>query len=174
MALESAAFCRLGAVVISCGCLILASSAHAADPPALAVSEFDYADTSGEATDQSEAHAARLQNFARLVRDELSASGKYRIVPIACPNPRCSAGAMDPQSLTDAARQSGARLLLYGGVHKMSTLIQFGKAQIVDLKTDKVVFDRMISFRGDNDEAWQRAGEFLAEDLLSKGPSVEP
>jgi hypothetical protein len=81
---------------------------------------------------------------------------------------------MDPQSLTDAARQSGARLLLYGGVHKMSTLIQFGKAQIVDLKTDKVVFDRMISFRGDNDEAWQRAGEFLAEDLLSKGPSVEP
>ena len=50
----------------------------------------------------------------------------------------------------------------------MSTLIQFGKAQIADLETDQVVYDRTITFRGDDDNAWKRASEFLAEDLVSK------
>jgi len=72
---------------------------------------------------------------------------------------------MDAQSLTDAARQSGARLLLYGGIHKMSTLVQFGKAQVADLETDQLVYDRTISFRGDDDNAWKRAAEFVADDL---------
>jgi hypothetical protein len=49
----------------------------------------------------------------------------------------------------------------------MSTLIQFGKAQMVDLRTGRVVFDRMISFRGDNEEAWTRAAEFLANELAA-------
>lgn len=168
------AFRRVGALAASCGCLALGASAHAADPVALAVAEFDYADSSGEIQDQAKAHQERLQDFASLIRDELSASGKYQVVALACPQPHCSAGAMDPASLTDAARQSGARLLLYGGIHKMSTLVQFGKAQIVDLETDKVVFDRTITFRGDNEEAWKRAGEFLAEDLISKGLAPAP
>ncbi len=99
---------------------------------------------------------------------KLSATGKYQVVALACPKPPCSAGAMDAQSLTDAARQSGARLLLYGGIHKMSTLVQFGKAQVADLETDQVVYDRTITFRGDDDNAWKRAGEFLAEDLAAK------
>ena len=146
----------------------VASSVEGADPITLAVADFDYEDSSGEIQDQVAAHAARLDDFGHLIRNQLSTSGKYQIVALACAQPRCSAGAMDPASLTAAARQSGARLLLYGGIHKMSTLVQFGKAQIVDLETDKVVFDRTITFRGDNDEAWKRAGEFLAEELVSK------
>jgi hypothetical protein len=146
----------------------LASSARAADPIKLAVADFDYLDTSGETQDQAAAHAERLRNFTQLIDDELSASGKYQVVAITCPKRPCSAGAMDAQSLTDAARQSGARLLLFGGIHKMSTLVQFGKAQVADLETDQVVYDRTITFRGDDDNAWRRAGEFLAEDLVSK------
>jgi hypothetical protein len=146
----------------------LVSSGHAAEPVTLAIADFDYLDTSGETTDQATAHAERLKNFTRLLSDELSATGKYQVVAIACPKPPCSAGAMDAQSLTDAARQSGARLLLYGGIHKMSTLVQFGKAQVADLESDQVVYDRTISFRGDDDNAWKRAGEFLAEDLAAK------
>ena len=134
----------------------------------LCPADFDYLDTSGETTDQAAAHAERLKNFTQLIDDELSASGKYQVVALACPKPPCSAGAMDAQSLTAAARQSGARLLLYGGIHKMSTLVQFGKAQIADLETDQVVYDRTITFRGDDDNAWKRAGAFLAEDLVSK------
>jgi hypothetical protein len=155
----------LGAFALSC---VLAWPAYAADPVKLAIADFDYKDTSGEAQDQTAAHAERLRNFTQLIDDELSASGKYQVVALTCPKRPCSAGAMDAQSLTDAARQSGARLLLYGGIHKMSTLVQFGKAQIADLETDRVVYDRTISFRGDDDNAWKRASEFLAEDLVSK------
>ncbi|MEZ5833435.1 MAG: DUF2380 domain-containing protein [Dongiaceae bacterium] len=142
-------------------------ASRAAEPIPLAIADFDYTDTSGEAADQTEAHATRLEGFVSLIRDELSASGKYAVVRLTCPKPRCSAGALDAQSLTDAARQSGARLLLYGGIHKMSTLIQFGKAQILDLETDQLVYDRTITFRGDNDEAWKRAAEFVADELAS-------
>ena len=158
--------------VVACACLVFSSSIAAADPVMLAIANFDYADTSGEARDQSAEHAARLADFARLIGDQLSASGKYQVVTLNCPKARCSAATMDAGSLTEAARQSGARLLLYGGIHKMSTLIQFGKAQVVDLETDKLVFDRMISFRGDNDAAWQHAGAFLAKDLLASDLSA--
>jgi Protein of unknown function (DUF2380) len=156
----------LGALALSC---VLASSVEGADPVKLAIADFDYKDTSGETQDQAVAHAERLKNFTQLVDDELSASGKYQVVALTCPKRPCSAGAMDAESLSDAARQSGARLLLYGGIHKMSTLVQFGKAQIADLETDQVVYDRTITFRGDDANAWKRAGEFLAEDLVSKG-----
>jgi uncharacterized protein YciI len=155
----------LGVLALSCA---LSSSVKGADPIKLAIADFDYQDTSGETQDQTAAHAERLKNFTRLIDDQLSASGKYQIVALTCPKRPCSAGAMDAQSLTDAARQAGARLLLYGGIHKMSTLVQFGKAQIADLETDQVVYDRTISFRGDDDNAWKRASEFLAEDLASK------
>src|SRR5688500_5055242 len=155
----------LGALALSCA---LASSVEGADPIKLAIADFDYKDTSGETQDQAAAHAERLKNFTQLIDDGLSASGKYQVVTITCPKRPCSAGAMDAESLTDAARQSGALLLLYGGIHKMSTLVQFGKAQVADLESDRVVYDRTISFRGDDDNAWKRASEFLAEDLAAK------
>lgn len=134
----------------------------------LAIADFDYTDTSGEAADQREAHAARLAEFTALLREELAASGKYRIVTLACAKPPCSAARSDPAELIEAARAAGAQVLLYGGIHKMSTLVQFGKAQAIDLEADKLVFDQAISFRGDNAEAWRRAGMFLAEQLLAR------
>ena len=157
--------CWLGAAAMSCGYAI--SPAAAADRVALAVADFDYVDTSGEIKDQSAEHAARLQRFAGAVRDELSRSGTFRVVRLACPEPPCSATTMEPEALIAAARDAGARLLLFGGIHKMSTLIQQGKAQVVDLEQDKVVFDRMLSFRGDTDQAWQQASEFLVEQLMA-------
>ena len=36
---------------------------------------------------------------------------------------------------------------------------------MVDLETDRLVFDRNISFRGDDDAAWDHAAEFLAREL---------
>jgi Protein of unknown function (DUF2380) len=156
----------LGALAIVC--TLTSSSVLAVEPVTLAIADFDYLDTSGETQDQAVAHAERLKNFTRLLGDELSATGKYQIVTLTCPKPRCSASALDAQSLTDAARQSGARLLLYGGIHKMSTLVQFGKAQVADIESDQVVYDRTISFRGDDDNAWTRAAQFVAEDLENR------
>jgi hypothetical protein len=51
----------------------------------------------------------------------------------------------------------------------MSTLIQQAKFDVIDVKARKVVFDRYISFRGDNDTAWRRAESFLARQILDHG-----
>jgi Protein of unknown function (DUF2380) len=132
------------------------------------VADFDYIDTSGEVLDQERVHAQRLRALAQQVREGLDHSGRYRVVPLACDPAPCSVGRTDPAELLAKARAVGARLLLYGGIQKMSTLIQYGNAQVVDLDADRLVFNRSISFRGDNDEAWRRAAQFLVADLVKE------
>jgi hypothetical protein len=139
-------------------------------PIPIAVADFDYADTSGETRDQKAEHAARLQVFIRTIRDDLARSGKYKIVDLSCQPGPCSAAQMQPAELIEDARRAGAQLLLYGGVHKMSTLIQYAKVQMVDVKADKLVFDRLVTFRGDTDDAWVRAEQFLARELAENSP----
>ena len=139
----------------------------ASAPIAIAVADFDYTDTSGEPTDQQAAHQARLQAFTGAIRADLARDGRYRIVDVTCPQPPCSAGQMRPEELIDSARAAGATRLLYGGIQKMSSLISNAKIQVVDIADNKLTFDRLITFRGDSDESWQRAERFLARDLVA-------
>jgi hypothetical protein len=134
----------------------------------IAVAEFDYSDTSGEQRDQAADHSRRLKAFAEMIRNELANSGKYEVVVIDCAGKLCSAGTIAPADLFAAARQAGARLLLYGGIQKLSTLIQYAKAEAVDVKASRLVFDRLMTFRGDTDEAWAHAEHFLAREFLSQ------
>ncbi len=133
----------------------------------IAVVDLDYADTSGEVRNQQAERDARLRTFVDMLRADLEQDGHYRIVTLECRQSPCTAGQSDAASLVESARAAGARLLLYGGIQKMSTLIQHVKVQVVDLQTNKLVFDRLISFRGDTDESWQRAERFLVRDLRS-------
>lgn len=126
------------------------------------IAEFDNHDTSGEVADRGEEHAARVRGFADLVRGTLAADEKYEALRLECPESPCSAGSMDPEALIDAARTSGARLLVYGGIHKVSTLIQWGQVQVVDLEENRLLLDRSFSFRGDTDDAFRRAARFIA------------
>ncbi len=131
----------------------------------IAVVDFDYRDTSGEPIDQAAEHRTRMAAFMSKLRADLAASGKYAPVVIDCANPPCTAGNMAPAALIAAAKKAGARLLLYGKVQKMSTLIQWGKMEVVDLTDDRLVGDKMLTFRGDTDEAWRRAEAFLVQEL---------
>jgi hypothetical protein len=130
--------------------------------------DFDYTDTSGELQNQTTKHQALLQAFVASVRQDLAKSEKYRVVSLACEPEPCSIARSDPSKLLSEARSAGATLLLYGGIHKESTLVQWAKVQVVDVQTDKLVFDRLLSFRGDDDTAWQRAEAFLVEDLKAR------
>src|SRR4051812_2489796 len=146
------------------------SDQPAAVPIAIAVADFDYTDTSGEPIDQQAEHQARLKAFAGAIRADLARDGRYRIVTLACPQPPCSAGQLAPEVLLDSARAAGARRLVYGGIQKMSSLISNAKVQAIDIADNRLIFDRLITFRGDNDESWQRAERFLARDLISAAP----
>ena len=141
-----------------------------AEPVALAVLNLDYVDTSGEPTDQTSAHQRRAADFVSALQRDLAANGQYRVVPMSCGSEPCEP-AMNPAELQKAARAAGARFVLLGGVHKMSTLVQGAKIQIADEEQGRIVFDRLLTFRGDTDEAWQKAESFVARDVLNSAPT---
>lgn len=158
----------LTAAAVVCGCSVRESRAQA---PTLvfAVAEIYYVDTSGEVVDQGAEHRRRLREFEAALRGELAASGKIANAALECPPNACSVGDLNDSQLLAKAKEAGATHLLIGRFHKMSTLIQQAKFDVIDVKARKVVFDRYISFRGDNDAAWSRAESFLARQILDHG-----
>jgi hypothetical protein len=134
-------------------------------PPTIAVADFDYIDTSGEVKDQRAAHQARMAQFANLLRENLGAQGAFHVTSLECKEPPCTPINMQPQKFIDASRRSGARYVVYGGIHKISTLVQWGDVQLLDLESDKVLFRQNVTFRGDNDEAFRRAAAFVGESV---------
>lgn len=134
-----------------------------AAPLTIAVADFDYIDTSGEMKNQKAEHEARVAKFAELLRAKLSADGQFQVIPIECADPPCTPINMQPQKFIDASHRSGARFVVYGGIHKMSTLIQNGDVELLDLETDKLLFKRTVTFRGDTDEAFRRAAVFVSD-----------
>jgi len=50
----------------------------------------------------------------------------------------------------------------------MNAVIQYGNAEVVDLEADRLVFDRNIAFRNDNDEAWRQAAKYLVAELMKE------
>ncbi len=150
--------------------LLLATGPTSAESPPrqpipIAIADLDYSDSSGEVQDQSTKHDALLQAFVESLRRDLATTEKFHVVTLACSPDPCSVGRSTSARLLGRARDAGAELLLYGGIHKMSTLVQWAKVQIVDVRTDTIVLDRFLTFRGDDERAWQRAEAFLAADL---------
>jgi Protein of unknown function (DUF2380) len=147
-------------------------SARSEEPKGIpiAIADFDYTDTSGEPIDQQAEHQARLQAFVGAIRAALEQDGRYRVVTLACRQPPCTAANLPPAELLASASAAGAKRLLYGGIHKMSTLVQNAKVQMVDIEDKKLTFDRLITFRGDTDESWQRAARFITRDLTADAP----
>ena len=142
-----------------------------AAPLTVAVADFDYIDTSGEVRDQRKEHEARMQRFTELLRESIGAQGDFHVQPLECTDPPCTPINMQPAKFIDASRRSGARFVLYGGIHKISTLVQWGDIQLLDLEADKVLFRQNVTFRGDNDEAYRRAAAFVSgsvRDALEK------
>ncbi len=137
-------------------------------PPGLAVAEMDYVDTSGEVIDQTADHRRRLRAFEASLRSDLTASGKLQSVVLDCPPDACSIGDITANELIGKAQAAGADFLLISAFHKVSTLIQWAKFDMIDVKAQKLSFERLVSFRGDNDEAWRRAEAFMVRDILDR------
>ena len=163
------------AASLLCGAaLAVASPAVAADsappPVPLAVLDLVYVDTSGEPRDQTQEHAARIRRFSEALRSDLEHSGKFRIVTPTCGAAPCSASG-ELAELIARSREAGAKLVLIGGVHKQSTLIQWAKVQAVDVDAGRPVLDKLFTFRGDTDEAWERAEAFVAREVAALAPA---
>jgi hypothetical protein len=158
----------LGGVVLACMAVLNPGAAVAVEPVAVAVADFDYIDPTGGVMEQERVAAERLRTLAQQVREGLDQSDRYRVVLLECAPGPCSAGRTDPAELLAKAKAVGARLLVFGGIQKMNTVIQYGNAEVVDLEADLLVFDRNIAFRNDSDEAWHHAAKFLVAELMKE------
>jgi len=161
----------LVAATLLCGAASPATAADGAPTPVpIAVLDLVYVDTSGEPRDQTQEHAARVRRFSDALRGDLERSGKFRIVTAQCGAAPCSASG-EPRELVARAREAGAKLVVIGGVHKQSTLIQWAKVQAVDVDTERVALDKLLTFRGDTDAAWERAEAFAAREVAALAAS---
>lgn len=166
MKLPSAGLALL-AVAIFCAGPVRQGQAQATTP-VLAVAEIDYVDTSGEVIDQSADHLRRLRAFEASLRGDLTAGGKMRSVALDCPPNACSVGDIDANQLIGKAQAAGADFILISSFHKVSTLVQWAKFDMIDVKAGKLLFELLVSFRGDNDEAWRRAEIFIVRDIRDR------
>lgn len=133
--------------------------------PRLAVADFDFQDTSGEIMDRAAEHEARLKAFEATLRDRLLESGKIALASLDCGADPCTAAKPGLDILVAQAKAEGMRYLLFGSIHKMSTLVGWVQFAVLDLTEDKSLCERRLTYRGDNDEAWQRAAKFVARDV---------
>jgi hypothetical protein len=147
--------------------LVGGTASRADDRASIAIAKFDYIDTSGEVQDQTGKHTALIAEFMQALSADVGRGTKFRVVSLLCNGQPCAGDGSDRSELIPRAREAGAKFLLFGGIHKQSTLIQWAKVEVVDIDRDKLVYDRLFTFRGDDANAWRRAEEFLAKDLQS-------
>lgn len=120
-------------------------------------------DTSHEAEDQAGDHARRLDLLSDVLSEELSGVTLSREeVAAACPRETTDC-------LLGLLKERGADRGLFIVVQKASTLILQIFASVVDVDEGRMVVHKELNFRGDNDEAWRRAGRFLARQLRPAG-----
>ena len=133
-------------------------------PKTVAIDDFAYLDTSNEPTDQTAVHQKRLQAFMAGLRGDISSDPRFQLVSSSC----AQACAGDGSGFADrirAAAQGGAKILIIGQIHKLSTLVQGARAAAIDTDTGRIVLAKLFSFRGDSEEAWQRAESFVSEEI---------
>jgi hypothetical protein len=145
------------------GPTLLGTAEAGEDRLSVTVSEFAFVDTSGEARDQTAEHRAWLRMFSDILRADIKTRARFDIVNLECPTPDCAV--TDPEAskaVIASAARTGARYLVFGGLQKTSTLVQWARLVVLDLTTREIVVDRLFTFRGDTEEAWRHAAHTVA------------
>jgi hypothetical protein len=133
--------------------------------PSLVLMPFTFVDTSGEPRNQTVDHEARLTRMSAEIGKDLEAGGLYRV--IAMPPELKACEATDSECILAASRRAGVDRLLVGTLQKVSTMATQGWVGLFDASTGMRLFYRQLTFRGDNDQAWDRAASYLSKDILS-------
>ena len=147
------------------------ASAHASEPK-VAVFNFELVDTSlegatnGARPDQQQ----RLVRAGNQLRDRLAKSGRVEVVDIAAVASQADAADLRTCDGCEAkfARKLGADYAIVGWVQKVSNLILNMNIMVRDVGSDRVVAVKSVDLRGNTDETWSRAVDWLVRyDLLA-------
>ena len=144
------------------------SPAAAAEPTVVGVLPFSYLDTSGEPRDQSAEHAARVERLMHDLTAEIAGDGAVKTFSVA----DVTACGQDSACILAKARDEGADVVVAGALQKISTMATQLWIGVFDVDTGRQIFHRNMTFRGDNDVAWERAAEFIARQIAEKALSA--
>ena len=149
--------------------MLLVSPVHA-DPPKVAVFDFELLDTSlqGEVDGPRADEQRRLKEVTEQLRKALAEAGKFVVVDIAPVNAAAHASNLQACGGCDVqyARQLGADLAITGLVQKVSALILNMNIYLRDAHTGQLITSMSADFRGNTDESWSRAASYLLRNRL--------
>ena len=144
--------------------------------PSLLVLNLELVDSSGEVTDQREDHERRLAAVREILASELDAREVYAVVDpgkiqaeIDATRKRQYLHACNGCEIR-FAREVDADRVLTGHVRKVSSLIMALWVDIKDADSGRPVLREVLDFRGDTDQAWQRAALYLVGQLEQLPP----
>jgi len=150
--------------------LLSGAVAQAAEPPKLAVFDFEMIDTSlqGEVYGKRSDEQERLKRTGDQLRRELGESGKFQILDIAPVNVAAHQNNLQACGGCDAklARQLGVDLYITGTVQKVSNLILNVNVYLHDAETGRLITAASVDMRGNTDESWSRATHYLVKERL--------
>ncbi len=152
-------------------CLLAMSAAAArAEPPKLAVFDLEMIDTSlqGEVNGPRADEQARLLRTGDQVRKELAESGRFQVLDIAPVNAAAHGSNLQACGGCDVklAGELGADLAITGVVQKVSNLILNINLYLRDVHTGQMVAAVSADMRGNTDESWSRATDYLIRNRL--------
>jgi hypothetical protein len=149
--------------------LMIAAPARA-DPPKLAVFDFELLDTSlqGEVNGPRPDEHDRLMRVGDQLRTQLAESGKFQLIDIAPVNAAAHGSNLQACGGCDVqyAKQLGADLAMTGVVQKVSNLILNINIYLRDVRTGRLVTAMSADLRGNTDESWSRATSYLLRNRL--------
>ena len=141
-----------------------------ADPPKLAVFDFELLDTSlqGQMNGPRRDEHERLMRAGKQLRKELAESGKFQLLDILPVNAAAHDSNLQACGGCDVhfAQQLGADLYITGVVQKVSELILIMSIYVRDAHTGHLVSAMNAHLRGNSDESWSRATTYLLHNRL--------
>ena len=148
-----------------------------AAPPSLLVLNLELVDSSGEVTDQREDHERRLAAVREILASEVAAREVYAVVDPG--KIQAEVDATRKRQYLHAcngceirfAREVDADRVLTGHVRKVSSLVMALWVDIKDADSCRPVLRKVLDFRGDTDQAWQRAALYLAREIEQLPPT---
>ena len=150
--------------------LALLVSAPARAEPKLACFDFELLDTSleGEMRGPQSDERNRLILISDLVRRQVTDSSKFRLIDIAPVKAAAEGSNLQACGGCDIklAEELGADLAMTGVVQKVSNLILNVNIFLRDVHTGKLVAAASTDMRGNTDESWTRATNYLVRNRL--------
>jgi hypothetical protein len=142
------------------------------DVPRVAFFGFEFINTSLEPTAQAEVERIRLLDD--VLRQKLTASGRFEIVDISPHTIKEIASGPTISNCNgcqrEFAQRVGANWAAWGTVQKVSNLILNINVYMENAVSGRMEFARSVDIRGNTDESWRRGLDYLLRNYLFREP----